>query len=165
MYKQVATALVIVIVVMAGAAWYLHYSAKPAPQPTPSTSSGQAGTNPTANTGFTYLNASGDTIQVTLPYPNAVTGKYFSIIGQARGPWYFEASFPYKILDKDGNVLTQGPVQAQGDWMTNNFVPFKVDVTIPDSYTGPATIVLHNDNPSGDPTKGSSVSFPITVEF
>jgi hypothetical protein len=124
------------------------------------------GNKPVPDTeGFTYVNASADKIMVELPFPWAVVGKSFSIIGKARGPWYFEASFPYHVLDTDGNVLAEGPVQAGGDWMTSEFVPFKVDVTVPESYIGSATILLKNDNPSGKPENDQSVSFPITIEY
>lgn len=112
-----------------------------------------------------YKNASADLITVQLPYPGAVTGKEFSVIGKARGTWFFEASFPVQVLDKDGNVLAAVPAQAQGDWMTENFVPFKADIKIPESYIGPATLILKKDNPSGMPEKDASISFPITIEY
>ncbi len=113
---------------------------------------------------ITYTNASADLITVTLPFPGAVVGREFSITGSARGTWYFEASFPVTILDKDGAILLQVPVQAQSDWMTTEFVPYKVDIKIPGTYTGPATIVLHKDNPSGMPQRDASISFPVTIE-
>ncbi len=114
---------------------------------------------------ITYKNASVDLIKITNPFPGAVTGKEFSVIGEARGTWYFEASFPVKVLDKDGKVLFQGPAQAQSDWMTENFVPFKIDVKVPQSYIGPATLVLENDNPSGLPENEKSASFKFTIEY
>jgi hypothetical protein len=114
---------------------------------------------------FTYVHASADTIQVELPFPGAVTGKTFSVIGKARGPWFFEASFPVVVLDKDGNELAAVPAQAQGEWMKNDFVDFKADITVPESYIGPATLVLKKDNPSGDPARDASVLFPITIEY
>jgi len=114
---------------------------------------------------ITYNNATADNITVDLPYPGAVVGKEFSVIGKARGTWYFEASFSVQILDKDGNVLFAEPAQAQSDWMTTEFVPFKADVKIPESYAGPATLILKRDNPSGMPSKDASVSFPITIEY
>ncbi len=115
--------------------------------------------------GFVYNNASADMIQPELPFPGAVTGKTFRVTGKARGMWYFEASFPVKVLDKDGKILFEGPAQAQGEWMTEEFVPFAVEVTVPQSYIGPATLVLQNDNPSGLPENEASVSFPFTIEY
>lgn len=114
---------------------------------------------------FTYLHASSGLIVVDNPYPGAVTGKQFAITGKARGTWYFEASFPYVVIDPNGKMLAQGHGSAQGDWMTTNFVPFRADVTIPNSYTGKATVLLKNDNPSGLPERDASVSFPITIEY
>lgn len=114
---------------------------------------------------ITYKNATKDDIVPALPFPGAVTGKEFTVTGRARGTWYFEASFPVKVLDKDGKVLFQGPATAQGDWMTTNFVAFKLNVKVPQSYIGPATIILEKDNPSGIPEKDASISFPITIEY
>lgn len=114
---------------------------------------------------ITYLNASADLIRVELPFPGAVTGKEFAITGEARGTWYFEASFPIDVLDGEGNVIATGHAEAQGDWMTENFVPFKAEIKIPDTFTGPATLVLKNDNPSGEPERDRAASFPITIEY
>ncbi len=112
-----------------------------------------------------YVNATANDITVDLPTPGAVVGKQFSIIGRARGTWYFEASFPVEVLDKTGKILYQGPVQAQGDWMTENFVNFKLDIIIPENYIGVGTIVLKKDNPSGEPERDASLSIPITIEY
>lgn len=114
---------------------------------------------------ITYTNASADLIKIELPFPGAVTGKNFTVKGEARGYWYFEASFPVELLDKDGKIIWQGPAQAQGEWMTENFVPFSVEVKAPLTYIGPATLVLRKDNPSDMREKDASISFPITVEY
>lgn len=113
----------------------------------------------------TYTNASSNDIQVDNPSPGAVTGKSFTVTGTARGPWYFEASFPIDVLDGSGSVLTTGIATAEGEWMTTEFVSFSAPVTVPATYIGPATLVLRNDNPSGLPENARSVSFPITIEY
>lgn len=114
---------------------------------------------------ITYINATSDNIRVELPFPDAVVGKAFSVIGQARGTWFFEASFPIEVLDKDGNILATGIAQAQDEWMTEDFVPFKTDIAVPDSYIGPATLVLKKDNPSDIRQYDASISFPINIEY
>lgn len=114
---------------------------------------------------ITYTNTTSDMIVVELPFPGAVTGKTFSVIGKARGNWFFEASFPLEVLDKDGNILFMRIGQATSDWMTTEFVPFKADITIPATYTGEATLVLRKDNPSGEPQYDASISFPFTIEY
>ncbi len=114
---------------------------------------------------ITYTKSSNNLIRVANPFPGAVTGKEFLVIGEARGAWYFEASFPVQVLDKDGKVLATGIAQAQSDWMTENFVPFKAAIKVPESYIGPATLVLHKDNPSGLPENDASISLPIAIEY
>ena len=114
---------------------------------------------------ITYQNASTSDITVESPFPGAVTGKTFSVIGTARGPWYSEATFPVEVLDKNGQSLAKGVARAQGDWMTENFVPYKADFVIPETYIGPATLVLRKDNPSGLPEREASISFPFTIEY
>lgn len=73
----------------------------------------------------------------------------FALEGKARGSWYFEASFPYELRDGNGALLAQGPVQASGDWMTTNFVPFTLVLTFPAPTTTTGTLTLKKDNPSG----------------
>jgi hypothetical protein len=113
----------------------------------------------------TYSNASADMIQVELPYPGAVTGKEFTIIGKARGYWFFEASFPVELRSMDGNILGGGVATAVGDWMTEDFVPFTAEMQTPSAFVGPAILILKKDNPSGDPARDASISFPITIEY
>ena len=114
---------------------------------------------------ITYNKASNDLIEVELPFPGAVVGKEFSVIGKARGVWFFEASFPLKVLDEKGQELAVSFAQAEGEWMTENLVPFKGDIKIPQSYIGPATLILKKDNPSGLPEHDASISFPIIIEY
>lgn len=113
---------------------------------------------------ITYTNSSVDLITVESPLPGDTIHKDLSVIGKARGTWFFEASFPIQVLDKDGKVLSQGIAEAQSDWMTSDFVPFKATINIPDSYTGPVTLVLKKDNPSDLPEHDASISFPLIKE-
>ncbi len=113
----------------------------------------------------TYVNASANLIQVELPYPGAVTGKEFKIIGKARGYWFFEASFPFELRTPEGNILGGGVATADGEWMTEDFVNFTAEMQTPSAFTGPAILILRKDNPSGLPENDASISFPINVQF
>ena len=121
---------------------------------------------------ITYDRASADMIVLDNPFPGAVTGKGFMVFGKARGNWYFEATFPITVLDKDGKTLAETFATAQGDpatgevnWMTEEFVNFKGEVKVPESYIGPATLILKKDNPSGLSENDASISLPITIEY
>ena len=50
--------------------------------------------------------------------PGSEISSPLRITGEARGPWYFEASFPVVLTDGDGLIIAEGHGQAQGEWMT-----------------------------------------------
>ena len=103
----------------------------------------------------------GDLIKVTTPLPNESVTSPLKIEGQARGTWYFEAFFPVKLLDANGKVLAQAPAQAQGDWMSNEYVPFTVTLTFSKPTTPLGTLVLEKDNPSGLPENADEFRIPV----
>ncbi len=113
---------------------------------------------------ITYTNSSADVIVVDSPLSEGTVGARFSIIGKARGSWFFEASFPIQALDTTGKVIAQSVAQASGDWMTTNFVPFSATIEIPASYVGEITLVLKKDNPSDLRENDASISFSVIKE-
>lgn len=112
----------------------------------------------------TYKNATADLIAVSSPAIGASVNKKFTIEGKARGPWYFEASFPIEILGRDFKPIAKSTATAVGEWMTNNFVPFKGQIEVPASYSGDAIMVFQRDNPSGDTNKAAYIYFPINIK-
>ena len=100
-------------------------------------------------------------IRVTVPLPNATVGSPLTIRGEARGNWYFEASFPVRLRDGNGKELAVAPAQAQGEWMTTEFVPFEVTLTFTAPETETGTLILEKDNPSGLPEHDASISIPV----
>lgn len=115
---------------------------------------------------FTQQVASPDTdnlIQVQIPQPGQVVQSPLVITGQARGTWFFEASFPVALHDMEGTVLSNGIATAEGEWMTQDFVPFTATLPIPSNFQGPAILVLQKDNPSGLPEHDNLLRVPVTV--
>ncbi len=107
-----------------------------------------------------------DLIEVDTPFINGKISSPLTIEGKARGPWYFEASFPIVLTDWDGRIIAEGHAEAQSDWMTTEFVPFKATLTFTTPVGGdPAvnrgTLILKKDNPSGDPAKDRAVEIPV----
>ncbi|MCK9377857.1 MAG: Gmad2 immunoglobulin-like domain-containing protein, partial [Syntrophobacterales bacterium] len=46
--------------------------------------------------------------------------------GKARGAWFFEATFPVRLLDGNGREIADWvPAHAKADWMTDAWVPFE----------------------------------------
>jgi hypothetical protein len=100
-------------------------------------------------------------IQVSSPESGSVITSPVKITGQARGGWYSEANFPIKIKDEKENVLGQGLAQAQSDWMTEDFVPFKAAINFDPKENEKGFIILEKDNPSGLPENADSINIPV----
>lgn len=101
-------------------------------------------------------------IHVTSPTSGTKIKSPLSIRGEARGTWYFEASFPIKLIDENGEVIAQTHAEAQGEWMTENFVPFLATLTFPATSTGSGLLILERDNPSDLPQNAAEVQIPVS---
>lgn len=90
-----------------------------------------------------------DLIKIEKPLPNMDVSSPMTIRGKARGNWYFEGQFSVELVDAAGNTLAEKAVQAQGKWMTDDFVPFEatLEFDAPDDERG--YLIFHRANPSG----------------
>ncbi len=102
-------------------------------------------------------------IKVTIPLPDEAVKSPLTVSGEARGTWYFEASFPIELVDTNGKRLAVTPAQAQSDWMTENFVPFTATLTWSSTSTTATSgvLILHKDNPSGLPEHDEELRIPV----
>ncbi|MBI2482383.1 MAG: Gmad2 immunoglobulin-like domain-containing protein [Candidatus Vogelbacteria bacterium] len=102
-------------------------------------------------------------IRVTTPRAGDSISSPLSITGEARGTWFFEASFPVVLTDWDGLIIAQGVAQAQSEWMTEEFVPFQaaLNFTKPNNGNPHGTLILQRDNPSGLSQNDAAVEIPI----
>ena len=147
MNKNIVT-IIIIVVVGAGLLWYLAKN-----QSTPSQNQKQSQPPPTV--------ATSSDITVTSPQAYQTITSPLNISGQAKGTWYFEASFPIKLLDGNGNQIAQTIATAQSDWMTTNFVPFTAVLNFVTPSTATGTLIFEKDNPSGLPANADQISIPI----
>ncbi|MHB8903826.1 MAG: Gmad2 immunoglobulin-like domain-containing protein [Patescibacteria group bacterium] len=105
-------------------------------------------------------------IRVDYPLPNQVITSPLIIKGQARGSWFFEASFPVVLVDWDGKIIAQGIAQAKSNWMTNEFVPFEATISyVADQnvYSTKGALILRKDNPSGLPANDNALEIPVII--
>mgnify|MGYP002629144644 CR=1 FL=1 len=102
-----------------------------------------------------------DLITIDQPRPNQAVTSPLTISGQARGYWFFEASFPIKLYDAHSNILATGIATAQSEWMTENFVNFTAELTFNQPNTPTGTLVLEKDNPSDLAENNDSLYIPI----
>ncbi|MDP3953904.1 MAG: Gmad2 immunoglobulin-like domain-containing protein [bacterium] len=100
-------------------------------------------------------------IMVSNPRPNQIIQSPLVIQGEARGFWFFEADFPVKLLDGKGEIITRGIARTQSDWMTEDFVSFRVELIFSAPLTEKGTLILEKDNPSGLPEHADELRIPI----
>jgi len=107
-----------------------------------------------------------DLIRINNPRPNQTVSSPLIITGEARGSWYFEASFPVILTNWDGLIIAQGVAQAKSDWMTTDFVPFEATLTFivdKDTYSNRGSLILKKDNPSGLPENDDALEIPVVI--
>jgi hypothetical protein len=117
-----------------------------------------------------YTSIRGDTgvIRLVSPRPNEVVRSPLAIRGEARGNWFFEASFPVTLTNWDGLIIADGIATARGEWMTTDYVPFEavLDFERPEDigdFSRRGSLILQKDNPSGLPENDDALE--ITIFF
>ena len=100
-------------------------------------------------------------IRVSKPRPNEIVESPLKIEGEARGGWFFEASFPVKLFDDNGFLLGITPAQALGNWMTEDFVEFSATLPFAVPSASKGKLILEKDNPSGLPEHADELIIPV----
>lgn len=100
-------------------------------------------------------------VKLTSPELNALVRSPLAVTGQARGFWFFEASFPVELEDGNGKQIAIAPATAQGEWMTAEFVSFKAVLEFSEPSTDTGTLILRKDNPSGLPEHDAQLRVPV----
>jgi len=150
MNKKTIAVLLVVLTAAAGAAWWQFGM----PQPVAMEDSGNAAQK-------------ADLIRLASPRPNETITSPLTITGEARGYWYFEASFPVVLVDWDGRIIAQGIATAKGEWMTSDFVPFEAKlefVADSNAYSNRGALILRKDNPSGLPEHDDALEIPVVIK-
>jgi hypothetical protein len=114
------------------------------------------------------IDAKADLIRLTTPVPLGVISSPLTLTGEARGMWFFEGSFPATLTNWDGLIIAEGFVTAQGEWMTEEFVPFSGTLEFISPYTEGdpdfmknGSLILQKDNPSGLPEHDDALEIPV----
>jgi len=114
-----------------------------------------------------------DLIRLNSPLPNDKITSPLRITGEARGYWYFEATFPVTLADWDGRIIAQTYATANGEWMTEEFVPFDVTVEFENPvfegadenhFSRRGALILQKSNPSGLPENDDALEFTVWFE-
>lgn len=102
----------------------------------------------------------GNLINVEQPTPNATVNSPLAIRGEARGYWFFEGSAPVTLITEGGKEIGQSYVEAQGDWMTQDWVKFKASIEF-ETKEKRGHLIFSRANASGKPEQDRSLRIPV----
>lgn len=137
----------IIIAALAVGGWWLWSQNQP------------VGTGPMEDSGSVLIH---EDVKLLTPRAGETVRSPLVIKGEAK-TWYFEGSFGVKLIGPSGKVLAEHYVQAQGDWMTTEFVPFEGTLQFVSDEEGMGQLVLQKDNPSDMRELDESVSVPVRI--
>ena len=86
---------------------------------------------------------------IETPQAGAEVTSPIQLSGTVPGTWYFEGSFPLRLVDAGGEVLAEGLAESQGNWMTEAPVDFQAEISFSVEAETKATLILKEDDPSG----------------
>jgi hypothetical protein len=119
----------------------------------------------TSSDGQVYAEEEASLPEVILDTPEfgELISSPLTVTGRARGFWFFEANIPVTLKDQDGKILAQQGFQADGEWMTTEYVEFSDTLTFPTPTTEFGVLIISKDNPSG--LEEFDASFAVPVRF
>lgn len=88
----------------------------------------------------------------------------YEIKGEVSGNWFFEGSFPVRVLNIQGEVISSLFAEAKSDWMTEDQVPFSVIIDFPLEEEGAFVLQFEKSNPSGLDDNSDSALVSISVK-
>ena len=122
--------------------------------------------NETQETGsleIEYRNSSPDDIVISSPQHGTTVSFPLQLSGQARGPWFSGASAPVRLMNESGDFLITEKIEAQGEWMTEDFVSFTGQIDF-EATPGNYILLFQSSNPSDLPELDKFVEVPIVVK-
>ena len=111
-----------------------------------------------------------DILRVSQPKADQAITSPLTISGEARGTWFFEATFPVILVDWDGLIIAEHYAEARADWMTEEFVPFEAVLEFENPafpgadethFSRRGSLILKKSNPSGLPEHDDALEIPV----
>lgn len=99
-------------------------------------------------------------VSISNPLPGDLVASPLVVTGRARGGWFFEAILPVNLIAEDGSMIVSHYGQAESDWMTADFVPFRSELIF-ETEASTGYLVITKDNPSGLPENDDKIMVPV----
>jgi hypothetical protein len=107
-------------------------------------------------------NSATSELTIESPQPNQEVSSPLTVKGKLPGTWFFEGQIYAELIAEDGEVLAGAPLYAEGEWMTEDDVPFSGELIFNNvKNVSTATLVIRNDNPSGLPENQKKAEIPV----
>lgn len=123
---------------------------------------------PAPNQSGTSYFAYKDLVKLETPLPEETVASPLTIRGEARGSWFFEATFPVVLTDWDGVIIAEGyaSVDEGHEWMTEAYVPFTATLTFsaPTDVSARGSLILKKANASGLPEHDDALEVSVRFE-
>lgn len=117
------------------------------------------------------IDSKADLITISTPEPGNRIVSPLQLSGEARGYWFFEASAPVVLTNWDGEIIAESYVTTDGEWMTEEKVPFSGTLEFESPYQQGdpefmerGTLIFRKDNPSGMPEHDDAVEIPVVFK-
>ena len=98
------------------------------------------------------------------PQDGDTVGCPLRVQGRALGSWFFEATFPVRLVDAEGQTIFQAPLMTSENWMTEDYIGFEASFYYQTTATE-GTLILENANASGLPENAKQVSLDVTLNL
>lgn len=86
------------------------------------------------------------------------------IKGSITGSWYFEGEFPVRVLNSNMEIVDTLIAHAKDDWMTDENVPFELELNFDIQQEQYITLRFEKSNPSGLEENSDYIDFTIKVK-
>lgn len=88
----------------------------------------------------------------------------YEVKGEAPGSWFFEGSFPVRVLNIQGEVVSTFVATTYDDWMNETTVPFSVIIDFPLEQEGAYVLQFEKSNPSGLDDNSDIAKIAISIK-
>jgi len=99
---------------------------------------------------------------ISSPSANMKVVSPLEVTGRVPAGWMNEGVFPIKLVDASQKLIVQGQAKENvpGSWLSGNPVSFTATLTFKTTAAS-GSLILENDNPSGDPANAKSFKLPL----
>lgn len=110
------------------------------------------------------INDAKDLIVIETPKPYQKVQNPIYIKGKAKGNFFFEATFPVRIEDENGNIVKNSYIMTKENWMSEDFVSFETKLYIDELKIKRGFIIFEKANPSGLKENKFEIKIPVYFE-